>query len=145
MKVRHKVRAVLLDGDHLVFLRRGWPGAGPYWTTVGGSVEPDDADLEAALRREVMEEIGARIGPVTEVLSVTEPGGATTVVEHYFLADLLDMRLDRRHGPELDSPDTGDFEPVRVALRVAAVTALDLQPAELAEYVLEHVSAWRAR
>jgi len=145
MKVRHKVRAVLLDGDHLVFLRRGWPGAGPYWTTVGGSVEPDDADLEAALRREVMEEIGARIGPVTEVLSVTEPGGATTVVEHYFLADLLDMRLDRRHGPELDSPDTGDFEPVRVALRVPAVTALDLQPTELAEYVLEHVSAWRAR
>lgn len=145
MKVRHKVRAVLLDGDHLVFLRRGWPGAGPYWTTVGGSVEPDDADLEAALRREVMEEIGARIGPVTEALSVTEPGGATTVVEHYFLADLLDMRLDRRHGPELDSPDTGDFEPVRVALRVPAVTALDLQPTELAEYVLEHVSAWRAR
>ncbi|MGW3942414.1 NUDIX domain-containing protein [Streptomyces phaeochromogenes] len=145
MKVRHKVRAVLLDGDHLVFLRRGWPGAGPYWTTVGGSVEPGDADLEAALRREVMEEIGARIGPVTEVLSVTEPGGATTVVEHYFLADLLDMRLDRRHGPELDSSDTGDFEPVRVALRVPAVTALDLQPTELAEYVLEHVSAWRAR
>ncbi|MGW3423782.1 NUDIX domain-containing protein [Streptomyces phaeochromogenes] len=145
MKVRHKVRAVLLDGDHLVFLRRGWPGAGPYWTTVGGSVEPDDADLEAALRREVMEEIGARIGSVTEVLSVTEPGGATTVIEHYFLADLLDMRLDRRHGPELDSPDTGDFEPVRVALRVPAVTALDLQPTELAEYVLEHVNAWRGR
>ena len=69
-----------------------------------GASSPTTWTFEAALRREVMEEIGARIGPVTEVLSVTEPGGATTVVEHYFLADLLDMRLDRRHGPELDSP-----------------------------------------
>lgn len=136
---------VLLDGDHLVFLRRGRPGAAPYRTTVGGSVEPADADLEAALRREVMEEIGATIGPATEFLTVTEPGGATTVMEHYFLADLLDMQLDRRHGPELDSPDTGDFEPVRVAVRASAVRALNLQPTELAAYVLEHVEAWRAR
>ncbi|MEU6143347.1 NUDIX hydrolase [Streptomyces sp. NPDC047081] len=63
MKVRHKVRVVLLDGDHLVLLRRGWPGGLPYWTAVGGSVESEDADLEAALRREVMEELGATIGP----------------------------------------------------------------------------------
>ncbi|WP_443071370.1 hypothetical protein [Streptomyces sp. NBC_01465] len=44
MKVRRKARAVLLDGDHLVFLRRGWPGGSSYCTTVGGSVEPDDPD-----------------------------------------------------------------------------------------------------
>jgi 8-oxo-dGTP pyrophosphatase MutT (NUDIX family) len=165
MKVRHKVRAVLLDGDHLVFLRRGWPGGIPYWTTVGGSVEPDDADLEAALRREVMEEIGATIGPAAEFLTVTEPGETanvrtatvrtanvstngvrtTTVIQHYFLADLLDMDPERRHGPELDAPDTGDFEPVRVALHAPAVAALDLQPSELADHVLEHLKTWKAR
>lgn len=145
MKVRHKVRAVLLDGDHLVFLRRGWPGGFPYCTTVGGSVEPDDADLEAALCREVMEEIGATIGPAVEFLTLTEPGEKTAVVQHYFLADLLDMDPDRRHGPELDDPDTGDFTPVRVALNAPAVTALNLQPTELANYVLEHVKTWSAR
>jgi 8-oxo-dGTP pyrophosphatase MutT (NUDIX family) len=72
-------------------------------------VEPADADLEAALRREAMEEIGATIGPAAEFLVLTEPRGTTTVVQHYFLADLLEMDLGRRHGPELDDPDTGDY------------------------------------
>jgi hypothetical protein len=89
-----------------------------------------------------MEEIGATIGPATEFLTLTEPGGTTTVVQHYFLADLLDMDLDRRHGPELDDPGTGDFEPVRVALSRPAAAALNLQPAELADHVLGHVGAW---
>lgn len=142
MTVRHKARVVLFDHGQLVFLKRGWPGGDSYCTTVGGSVESADADLEAALRREAMEEIGATIGPATEFLTVTEPRGTTTVVQHYFLADLLHMDLDRRHGPELDDPDTGDFEPVRVALNRAAVAALNLQPAELADYVLGHVEAW---
>ncbi|WP_405988611.1 NUDIX domain-containing protein [Streptomyces sp. NBC_00986] len=144
MRVRHKARVVLLDHGHLVFLKRGWPEGDPYCTTVGGSVEPEDADLEAALRREALEEIGATIGPATEFLTLTEPRGTCTVVQHYFLADLLDMDLDRRHGPELDDPDTGDFEPVRVALSRQAVAALNLQPAELADHVLAHVEAWGA-
>ncbi|XUL85803.1 NUDIX domain-containing protein [Streptomyces galilaeus] len=144
MKVRHKARVVLLDRGQLVFLKRGWPGGDSYCTTVGGSVEPTDADLETALRREAMEEIGATIGPATEFLTLTEPGGTTTVVQHYFLADLLDMDLARRHGPELDDPDTGDFEPVRVPLSRPAVAALNLQPAELADYVLRHLGTWSA-
>ncbi|TRO57061.1 NUDIX domain-containing protein [Streptomyces sp. IB201691-2A2] len=144
MKIRRNVRAVLLDGDHLVFLRRGWPGGPSYYETVGGGVEPDDADLEAALRREVMEEIGATIGPVAEFLTVTEPGERVTVVRHYFLADVLDMDLDRRNGPEMRDPDIGDFSPVRVGLDVSAVAALELQPAELADYLRDHVRPWGA-
>ncbi|MER5432011.1 NUDIX domain-containing protein [Streptomyces sp. NPDC002588] len=144
MKVRHNVRAVLLDDGHLVFLRRGWPGGAPYYTTVGGGVEADDADLEAALRREVMEEIGATIGPATEFLTLTEPGEKVTVVQHYFRADVLDMDLNRRSGPELDDPDTGDFSPVRVAWDASAVRALGLQPPELADHLQENAKNWGA-
>ncbi|WP_258193682.1 NUDIX domain-containing protein [Streptomyces sp. MA5143a] len=75
MKVRHNIRAVLLDGGQLVFPRRGWPGHTSYYTTVGGGVEAEDADFEAALRREVREEIGATIGPASEFLTLTEPEG----------------------------------------------------------------------
>ncbi|MFF2185425.1 NUDIX domain-containing protein [Streptomyces sp. NPDC058155] len=139
MKTRRNVRAVLLDGDHLVFLRRGWPGGSSYFTTVGGGVEPDDADLEAALRREVLEEIGATIGPVTEFLTVTEAGERVTVVQHYFRADVLEMDPDRRNGPEMADPDAGDFSPVRVALDASALAALELQPIELAAYLREYV------
>ncbi|WP_432173699.1 NUDIX domain-containing protein [Streptomyces sp. Tue6028] len=142
MKIRHNVRAILLDRDRLVFLRRGWPGGPAYYTTVGGGVEADDADLEAALRREVMEEIGATIGPVTEFLTLTEPGERVSVVQHYFRADVLDMDLKRRSGPEMEDPDTGDFSPVRVALDVTALAELDLQPNELAEYLRDHIASW---
>lgn len=142
MKIRRNVRAVLLDDDQLVFLRRGWPGGSTYYETVGGGVEPDDANLEAALRREVMEEIGATIGPVTEFLTVTEPGDRVTVVRHHFRADVLDMDPDRRNGPELNDPDIGEFSPVRVPLDVTAVAALELQPIELANYLHDHVESW---
>ncbi|MFE2884094.1 NUDIX domain-containing protein [Streptomyces sp. NPDC059272] len=144
MRVRHKARVVLLDDGHLVFLKRGWPGGDPYCTTVGGSVEPEDADIEAALRREVLEEIGATIGPATEFLTLTEPRGTSTVVQHYFLADLVAMDLDLRHGPEFDDPDTGLLEPVRVPVSRPAVAALNLQPPELVDYVLAHVEDWGA-
>ncbi|WP_329384372.1 hypothetical protein [Streptomyces sp. NBC_01716] len=36
-------------------------------------------------------------------------------------------------------PDLGEFTPVRVPLTVSAVDALALQPAELADYVRDHV------
>ncbi|WP_234545292.1 NUDIX domain-containing protein [Streptomyces shenzhenensis] len=142
MKVRHNVRAVLLDDDQLVFLHRRWPGCLAYHTTVGGGVEPYDPGLEAALRREVMEELGATIGPATEFLTLTEPGEKVTVVRHYFRAELLDLDLDRRGGPELDDPDTGDFAPVRVAPDASAVTALALQPPELVDYLCRHAKTW---
>lgn len=144
MKVRHNVRAVLVDGGQLVFLRRRWPGGPPYCTTVGGGVEPYDADLEAALRREVMEETGATIGAATEFLTLTEPGAKVTVVEHCFRAEKLDMDPNRRGGPELDIPETGDFFPVRVARETSAVLDLDLQPPLPADHLREHPETWGA-
>ncbi|MEV6107788.1 NUDIX domain-containing protein [Streptomyces sp. NPDC051940] len=142
MKVRRNVRAVLLDGDHLVFLRRGWPGGSTFYTTVGGGVETEDAGLEAALRREVMEEIGATIGPPVEFLTMTEPGERVTAVWHYFRADVLDTDVGRRSGPEVSDPDLGDFTPVHVPLDVSAVAALGLEPPELADYLRDHIASW---
>jgi 8-oxo-dGTP pyrophosphatase MutT (NUDIX family) len=143
MKVRYKARAIVRDGDRLLFLRRVRPGADPYWTAVGGSVEPEDAGIEAALRREVMEEIGATVGPAVEVLTVAEPGDQVVVVQHFFLVDLVDMDLARRGGPELDDPDRGSYEPDWIALTADAIDAIDLKPAELADYVREHCASWR--
>ncbi|MFE7857259.1 hypothetical protein [Streptomyces sp. NPDC057403] len=40
MKVRHTVRAVLLDDGHLVFLRRGWPGGSHYFRAEVLDVDP---------------------------------------------------------------------------------------------------------
>ncbi|WP_329536967.1 hypothetical protein OG568_51240 (plasmid) [Streptomyces sp. NBC_01450] len=103
MKVRHNVRAVLLE-----------------------------------------EEIGATIGPATEFLTLTEPGEKVTVVQHFFRADVLDMDQSRRSGPEVDDPSIGDFSSVRVELNASTLTALELQPPELASYLREHAKKWGA-
>lgn len=139
MKTRHKAHAVLLDGGRFLLLRRGWPGGTPYCTAVGGTVEPGDADLPAALRREVMEEAGAEIGRPEPILTLTEPGPQVTVVHHFYTARIRSLDLARRHGPEFEDPDTGTFTPVWIAATAEAVTAAGLQPPELAAYVLAHL------
>jgi 8-oxo-dGTP pyrophosphatase MutT (NUDIX family) len=56
--VKRSARVILLDGDELVLIKRTKPGREPYWVTVGGGVEADDESIEAALQREVFEELG---------------------------------------------------------------------------------------
>jgi 8-oxo-dGTP pyrophosphatase MutT (NUDIX family) len=140
VKVRHNVRAVLVDDEHLIFLGRGWPGGSVCCTPVGGGAEPDDADFDAALRREVMEEIGATIGPAVGFLTLTDPGDTVSVVQHYYRADVIDLDPSRRSGPEFDDPAIGDFSLVRIPLDASALAALDLQPPELAAYLREQAN-----
>ncbi|WUH88664.1 NUDIX hydrolase [Streptomyces sp. NBC_00433] len=140
MKTRHKAHAILLtDAGQLLFLQRGWPGGTPYCTAVGGTIEPDDTDLTAGLRREVMEEVGAEIGPPTPILTLTEPGPPIAVIHHYFTAQVLSLDPARRHGPELDNPDVGTFDPIQIPATADALTALNLRPPELAAYALTHL------
>ncbi|MEU6852437.1 NUDIX domain-containing protein [Actinacidiphila alni] len=145
MKVRHKARGFLVHRDELLLLRRGWPGGEPYCTAVGGSVEPGDADIEAALRREALEEIGATLGPAAEVLTLTEDSGATVVVQHFFLARVLTLDAGLRHGPEFADPDLGEFTLLRTPLTASAVTSLNLQPPEAAAFASTHIATWSSR
>jgi 8-oxo-dGTP pyrophosphatase MutT (NUDIX family) len=59
---RRSARAILIDdAGKLVLIRRSRPGRAPYWTTAGGGVEESDASVEAAMRRELFEELGAEV------------------------------------------------------------------------------------
>jgi len=63
MLFSQRARAILLTDAHtLVLIRRVKPGyRRPYWTTPGSGLEESDPDLDAALRREVAEELGRRL------------------------------------------------------------------------------------
>lgn len=130
--VRHSVRAVLFDGDDLVLFKRVKPGREPYWITPGGGIEPDDESPEAALRRELDEELGATVGPVLPVLIYAGTGHRQTV----YACRLHNLDLSRRSGPEFDDPANGIHEIQRVSPTPEAIRNINLVPSELADFLV---------
>jgi len=134
------VRAVVLDGDRLLLFRRTVPGRPRYWSVPGGHVEPEDATLEHTLHREVLEELGATVGSVTRLTTLTcvRPDGVKT--QHVYGCRLLTIDPALRCGPEFDDPARGVYELVRVPLRPEEITAIPLVPEELADYLATHIT-----
>src|SRR5512139_1188765 len=96
--LRRNARAILLDGADLVLIKRTRPGQDPYWVTIGGGVEPMDATVEDAVRREIDEEIGGSVHWVSQVYVLTEPKDGGISVHHFFVAALDTMDLAARTG-----------------------------------------------
>lgn len=142
---RHSARAILIDDeDRLVLFKRTKPGQDPYWSTVGGGVDATDASVEAALHRELGEELGATATAAVPVFlhSFTNNGGGLTV-QHYFVARLTSLDLSKRHGPEFEDPSRGAYDPVRVPLSgdCEQLAALDLRPPCLTQFILSNRDA----
>ncbi|WP_396449422.1 NUDIX domain-containing protein [Actinomadura sp.] len=140
MRVRRSVRALLLDGGALVLLRRTRPGRPVYWTAPGGKIEPSDASPEAALRRELDEELGAVAGPVRQVFACAEQGPDLHRLNVFYVCRLVSMDLSRRHGPEFDDPSNGRYDVDIVPCTPAALAPIDLIPETLGAYLRDHAA-----
>jgi ADP-ribose pyrophosphatase YjhB (NUDIX family) len=139
---RISARAILIDDqDQLVLIRRTRPGRETYWTTAGGGVEETDLSVEAAMHREIAEELGAiaTAGPRVFLVSRHTERGLT--VQHYFLARLLSLDPAIRNGPEFLDPARGAYDVERVDLHSGALSRLDLWPHELKEFILANREA----
>ena len=146
--VRRTARAILLDGADLLLFKRTRPGVEPYWTTVGGGFEAEDSCLEDTLRREVLEEIGGRLGRVSQVFVFADHGpdrrGPGLWILHLFLAELAELDPSLRCGPELDDPSRGTYELVRVPFTPAGIAAVNLHPPEVAQFLVTTCAALAA-
>jgi 8-oxo-dGTP pyrophosphatase MutT (NUDIX family) len=139
--VKRNARAILLDGDDLVLIKRTKPGRDPYWVTVGGGVEEDDDSIEAALHREVFEELGGTLERAELIHLITDELDGGIGVQHIFAARLAGMDLSVRTGTEFSKPERGAYEIVRVPFTADGVRGLSLMPPELAEFAASNVDA----
>lgn len=121
-----------------MLIRRIRPGQPAYWTAPGGGVEQSDYSLEAALRRELAEELGATIFGATEVDSPDGSASAEGSVQHFFLARLGTLDLAARNGPEFDDPSRGRYDLDRIDLSEngLALERIELRPTALKEFIL---------
>lgn len=138
--MRRAVRALLLDGDALVLFRRTRPGRPVYWTTPGGKIEPADAGPEAALRRELDEELGATAGPVRQVFACGEQSPGLYRLNTFYVCRLTSMDLSRRHGPEFENPANGRYDVDLVPCTAGGLASIDLIPELLAAYLRDHAA-----
>ncbi|WP_329134088.1 NUDIX hydrolase [Streptomyces sp. NBC_01476] len=137
--VKRTARAIIIDGDRLVLIKRTKPGIAPYWLTPGGGVEADDANILAALHREIDEELGGKItDAVPAFVDTTEhladDGSHGVKVQYFFVCRLASMDLAQRHGPEIDQP-YGDYEVVRVPFSRMGLAMVDIVPLTLRHYL----------
>jgi ADP-ribose pyrophosphatase YjhB (NUDIX family) len=135
MRLRPSVRAVLLDEDRLVLFRRTVPGQELYWSIPGGHVEPQDTSLEDTLHREVFEELGATVSGVTPLTTLTCVRAEGVKTQHVYGCRLVTIDAALRCGPEFEDPARGVYEVVRIPLDPGEITAINLVPPELGDYL----------
>lgn len=141
----HRARVFVVDGGDLVVLRRKRPDrAEPYHAIPGGGVEESDASVEDAMRREVMEELGAVVGSAQQVFVVTgRDWERRRTMQHYFLANLLSIDFERRIGEEHHDASRGVFAEARVPFTVAAIAAAGFNDRET-DYLTRNHDALKA-
>ncbi|HCA87798.1 MAG TPA: NUDIX hydrolase [Streptomyces sp.] len=146
--VKRTARAVLLDGDHMILIKRTKPDRPPYWITPGGGVEPEDATVIDALHREVHEELGAKVTDVVpafvDTVEHTSGDGACGVkVQHFFVCRLESMDPSLRHGPEVEEP-CGEYEIVRIPFNRVGLASVEVVPLSLRHYLDGNIEGVRA-
>ncbi|MFJ8042362.1 NUDIX domain-containing protein [Kitasatospora sp. NPDC096147] len=131
-----RVRAVLVTpNDTLLLMKRVRPDRPVYWVVVGGKIEPTDTDPEAALRREVREEVGGE----ARIVRVLHTHRTETDHETFYLADIERWDLAARTGPEFGEEGRGEYLLEEIPLTTAALDAVNLLPPEFAAVLREAV------
>ena len=139
---KRAARAILVDDEgRLILIRRTRPGQEPYWTAPGGGVEDTDPSVEAALHRELAEELGATAVGASQVFMCSTPGNVGVAVQYFFLARVATMDEQLRLGPEFSDPTRGGYAVERIDLVGDTPLAVDLKPAALKEFILANREA----
>ncbi|MYR03545.1 MULTISPECIES: NUDIX domain-containing protein [unclassified Streptomyces] len=133
-----RVRAVLVTPDDtMLVIRRTKPGIPEYWVLPGGGVEPSDESREAALHREIHEEIAGK-ADIIRILHTMESDDERQL---FYLARIATWSFDDRTGPEFSAEGRGEYALEEIPLTVAGIDGIDLKPEEIAQVLRDAISA----
>jgi 8-oxo-dGTP pyrophosphatase MutT (NUDIX family) len=133
-----RVRALLVTPNgEVLTIKRTLPGQEPYWVLPGGGVDPEDTSREAALDREIREELAAQ-ADIHGLLSVMDRPGER---QFFYLCRVRSWSFEDRSGPEFGDSSRGQYQLQAIPLTVPALSAIDLKPDHVAEILLGHLRA----
>ncbi|MET9378873.1 NUDIX domain-containing protein [Streptomyces sp. NPDC002992] len=133
-----RVRAVLVTPDDtMLVIRRTRPGIPEYWVLPGGGVEPGDASREAALHREIHEEIAGK-ADIIRLLHTMETADERQL---FYLARITTWSFDDRTGPEFSAEGRGEYALEEVPLTTEGLDGINLKPEEIAHVLQGAISA----
>ncbi|PVC74271.1 NUDIX domain-containing protein [Streptomyces sp. CS081A] len=133
-----RVRAVLVTPDDtMLVIRRTRPGIPEYRVLPGGGVEPGDASREAALRREIHEEIAGK-ADIVRLLHTMESDDERQL---FYLARVTTWSFDDRTGPEFSAEGRGEYALEEIPLTLEGLDGIDLKPEEIAHVLRGAISA----
>ena len=135
---RGRVRAILITpAGTMLVIRRVRPGVTPYWVLPGGAVEPEDPTLEAALAREIREEVAgvARSERLVRIL------GTGAERSYYYIAEIRQWSFADRSGPEFNVPGSGEYYLEEIPVSADALDRINLKPDDLATWLRDVVAA----
>ncbi|MEU8696613.1 NUDIX domain-containing protein [Streptomyces sp. NPDC048680] len=133
-----RVRAVLVTADDtMLVIRRTRPGIPAYWVLPGGGVEPSDESREAALHREIHEEIAGK-ADIIRLLHTMESDDERQL---FYLARIATWSFDDRTGPEFSAEGRGEYALEEIPLTTEALDGIDLKPEEIAHVLRGAINA----
>ncbi|MFJ3961113.1 NUDIX domain-containing protein [Streptomyces sp. NPDC090036] len=137
-----RVRAVLVTADDtMLVVRRTKPGIPEYWVLPGGGVEASDESREAALHREIHEEIAGK----AEIVRLLHTMESNDERQLFYLARIATWSFDDRTGPEFSAEGRGEYALDEIPLTLAGIDGIDLKPEEIAHVLRGAISAGTLR
>ncbi|MFI8510064.1 NUDIX domain-containing protein [Streptomyces sp. NPDC085460] len=105
-------------------MRRTRPGIPEYWVLPGGGVEQGDASREAALHREIHEEIAGK-ADIVRLLHTRETDDERQL---FHLARIATWSFDDRTGPEFSAEGRGEYALEEVPLTPEGLDGIASSP-----------------
>lgn len=136
MPENRRVRAIMFcAGRGFVLIRREKPGEAPYFVFPGGGVDAGDASDEAALNREIAEELGAKIENLRHLGTLYNSGDSTA--QEFFYGECSQIE-PRFVGHERDIPGRGTYGLIFVE-EERALEGMNVLPRAAIKWLLEEL------